>query len=44
MSGRHPHLNAFLMTAGHHDAAWRHPDSAPHRAADASANQECPAA
>jgi FMN-dependent oxidoreductase (nitrilotriacetate monooxygenase family) len=24
------------MTAGHHDAAWRHPDSAPHRATDPS--------
>jgi FMN-dependent oxidoreductase (nitrilotriacetate monooxygenase family) len=24
------------MTAGHHDAAWRHPASAPHRATDAS--------
>ena len=36
MSERHLHLNAFLMTAGHHDAAWRHPDSAPHRATDVS--------
>ena len=31
---RQLHLNAFLMTAGHHDAAWRHPASAPQRATD----------
>jgi hypothetical protein len=23
------HLNAFLMTAGHHEAAWRLPESDP---------------
>lgn len=33
---RQLHLNAFLMTAGHHDAAWRHPASAAHRATDAA--------
>lgn len=33
---RQLHLNAFLMTAGHHDAAWRHPASAAHRATDPS--------
>ena len=32
MSGapRELHLNAFLMEAGHHEAAWRLPDSNPH--------------
>ncbi|QGV82414.1 LLM class flavin-dependent oxidoreductase [Streptomyces ficellus] len=28
------HLNAFLMNAGHHDAAWRHPLSTPERVTD----------
>ncbi|MGP4003744.1 LLM class flavin-dependent oxidoreductase [Streptomyces sp. 8N706] len=28
------HLNAFLMNAGHHDAAWRHPRTRPERATD----------
>ncbi|TLS47582.1 LLM class flavin-dependent oxidoreductase [Streptomyces montanus] len=27
-------LNAFLMNAGHHDAAWRHPRTQPERATD----------
>ncbi|MFF8833309.1 LLM class flavin-dependent oxidoreductase [Streptomyces sp. NPDC015131] len=31
---RHLHLNAFLMNAGHHDAAWRHPLSTPERVTD----------
>jgi FMN-dependent oxidoreductase (nitrilotriacetate monooxygenase family) len=31
---RHLHLNAFLNTPGHHDGAWRHPDSAGHRLLD----------
>src|SRR4051794_1902846 len=26
---RHLHLNAFLMTVGHHEAAWRLPESDP---------------
>ena len=26
---RQPHLNAFLMGSGHHEAAWRLPDSDP---------------
>lgn len=26
---RRPHLNAFLMEAGHHEAAWRLPHSNP---------------
>jgi N-acetyl-S-(2-succino)cysteine monooxygenase len=26
------HLNAFLMANGHHEAAWRHPDTNPHQA------------
>ncbi|MET9652878.1 MULTISPECIES: LLM class flavin-dependent oxidoreductase [unclassified Streptomyces] len=28
---RRLHLNAFLMNAGHHDAAWRHPRTQPER-------------
>jgi len=31
---RRLHLNAFLMAPGHHDAAWRHPASQPHRVTD----------
>ncbi|RSS60340.1 LLM class flavin-dependent oxidoreductase [Streptomyces sp. WAC06614] len=34
------HLNAFLMNAGHHDAAWRHPSSSPERITDLSYFQE----
>ncbi|QES47692.1 LLM class flavin-dependent oxidoreductase [Streptomyces venezuelae] len=34
------HLNAFLMNAGHHDAAWRHPDSSPERVTDLAYFQE----
>jgi FMN-dependent oxidoreductase (nitrilotriacetate monooxygenase family) len=26
------HLNAFIMANGHHEAAWRHPDTDPHEA------------
>ena len=26
------HLNAFLMTTGHHEASWRLPESDPHAA------------
>jgi FMN-dependent oxidoreductase (nitrilotriacetate monooxygenase family) len=26
---KHLHLNAFIMANGHHEAAWRHPDTAP---------------
>ncbi|GAA1997486.1 LLM class flavin-dependent oxidoreductase [Catenulispora subtropica] len=37
---RRLHLNAFLMTPGHHDAAWRHPDSQPHRATDVTYFQQ----
>ena len=37
---RQLHLNAFLMTPGHHDAAWRHPLSQPHRATDISYFEE----
>ncbi|MFF5444211.1 LLM class flavin-dependent oxidoreductase [Streptomyces sp. NPDC012888] len=33
-------LNAFLMNAGHHDAAWRHPRSTPERITDLSYFQE----
>jgi FMN-dependent oxidoreductase (nitrilotriacetate monooxygenase family) len=28
--GRQLHLNAFLMSSGHHEAAWRLPESDPH--------------
>ncbi|MBD2870547.1 LLM class flavin-dependent oxidoreductase [Paenibacillus arenilitoris] len=28
------HLNLFLMSTGHHEASWRHPNSAPERAVD----------
>ncbi|MGW7489334.1 LLM class flavin-dependent oxidoreductase [Streptomyces sp. NPDC054786] len=31
---RRLHLNAFLMNAGHHDAAWRHPRPQPERVTD----------
>jgi FMN-dependent oxidoreductase (nitrilotriacetate monooxygenase family) len=31
---RHLHLNAFLHAPGHHDAAWRHPDSGGDRLLD----------
>jgi N-acetyl-S-(2-succino)cysteine monooxygenase len=34
------HLNAFLMNAGHHDAAWRHPHTQPERITDLSYFQE----
>ncbi|MFD0355193.1 LLM class flavin-dependent oxidoreductase [Streptomyces sp. NPDC127110] len=34
------HLNAFLMNAGHHDAAWRHPASSPERVTDVRYFQE----
>jgi FMN-dependent oxidoreductase (nitrilotriacetate monooxygenase family) len=29
---RQIHLNAFVMGNGHHEAAWRHPETDPHRA------------
>ncbi|MEW2081819.1 LLM class flavin-dependent oxidoreductase [Streptomyces sp. NPDC005283] len=34
------HLNAFLMNAGHHDAAWRHPRTQPDRITELSYFQE----
>jgi FMN-dependent oxidoreductase (nitrilotriacetate monooxygenase family) len=30
VAGRQLHLNAFLMSSGHHEAAWRLPESDPH--------------
>ncbi|MCX4585670.1 LLM class flavin-dependent oxidoreductase [Streptomyces sp. NBC_01481] len=39
-SPRQFHLNAFLMNAGHHDAAWRHPRTQPERITDISYFQE----
>ncbi|MFE2429225.1 LLM class flavin-dependent oxidoreductase [Streptomyces sp. NPDC059373] len=40
MTTREFHLNAFLMNAGHHDAAWRHPRTRPERATDLTYFQE----
>ncbi|MFJ6938723.1 LLM class flavin-dependent oxidoreductase [Streptomyces sp. NPDC101132] len=37
---RQLHLNAFLMNAGHHDAAWRHPRTQPERVTDLRYFQE----
>ena len=37
---RRLHLNAFLMAPGHHDAAWRHPASQPHRVTDVTYFQQ----
>ncbi|MFF9869481.1 NtaA/DmoA family FMN-dependent monooxygenase [Streptomyces sp. NPDC013953] len=37
---RRLHLNAFLMNAGHHDAAWRHPATTPERVTDLAYFQE----
>ncbi|GGU47802.1 LLM class flavin-dependent oxidoreductase [Streptomyces lavendofoliae] len=37
---RQLHLNAFLMNAGHHDAAWRHPSTSPERVTDPAYFQE----
>jgi FMN-dependent oxidoreductase (nitrilotriacetate monooxygenase family) len=34
MGGRQLHLNAFLMTTGHHEASWRLPESDPLAATD----------
>ncbi|OEJ23641.1 monooxygenase [Streptomyces agglomeratus] len=39
-SPRRLHLNAFLMNAGHHDAAWRHPRTQPERVTDLRYFQE----
>jgi FMN-dependent oxidoreductase (nitrilotriacetate monooxygenase family) len=38
--GRQLSLNAFIYPAGHHEAAWRHPESAPERIYDVSYYQE----
>lgn len=34
MGGRQLHLNAFLMSTGHHEASWRLPESNPFAATD----------
>src|SRR4051812_46774692 len=34
------HLNAFLMSVGHHEAAWRLPESDPHVDVDVRHYQE----
>ncbi|MFJ1701808.1 LLM class flavin-dependent oxidoreductase [Kitasatospora sp. NPDC088346] len=39
-SDRQLHFNLFLMGVGHHEAAWRHPRTDPHRAADVAHFQE----
>ena len=31
---RQMNLNVFLMNAGHHEAAWRHPETEPHHITD----------
>jgi FMN-dependent oxidoreductase (nitrilotriacetate monooxygenase family) len=36
MARRKLHLNAFLMSSGHHEAAWRLPESDPHANFDVS--------
>ena len=33
-------LNAFIYPTGHHEAAWRHPDTEPERIYDVSYYQE----
>ena len=33
-AGRHLHLNAFLMSTGHHEASWRLPESDPYAGTD----------
>ena len=38
--GRQLSLNAFIYPTGHHEAAWRHPDSAPERIYDVTYYQE----
>ncbi|WP_227983331.1 LLM class flavin-dependent oxidoreductase [Nocardia spumae] len=40
MSERQLHLNAFIYPAGHHEAAWRHPESRPDRIYDITYYQE----
>ncbi|MDL9936695.1 LLM class flavin-dependent oxidoreductase [Gordonia sp. ABSL1-1] len=37
---RQLHLNAFIYPAGHHEAAWRHPRTQPHRIFDADYFQQ----
>ncbi|HEY1177095.1 MAG TPA: LLM class flavin-dependent oxidoreductase, partial [Phytomonospora sp.] len=34
MSRKHLHLNAFLMSTGHHEASWRLPESDPYATTD----------
>jgi hypothetical protein len=33
-SKRQLHLNVFIMNAGHHEAAWHHPETEPHNITD----------
>lgn len=40
MSHRQLKLNLFIYPGGHHEAAWRHPDSAPDRVLDIGFYQE----
>jgi FMN-dependent oxidoreductase (nitrilotriacetate monooxygenase family) len=39
-SGRKLHLNAFIQGVGHHEAAWRHPETDPARLTDVRYFQE----
>ncbi|MEU7815634.1 hypothetical protein [Pseudonocardia sp. NPDC049154] len=40
MSARRMHLNAFLLSSGHHEASWRYPASTPERMFDAAFYQD----
>ncbi|GIG69445.1 LLM class flavin-dependent oxidoreductase [Phytomonospora endophytica] len=40
MSRKHLHLNAFLMSTGHHEASWRLPESDPYATTDVRHYQE----
>jgi len=40
MTRRHLHLNAFLMSTGHHEASWRLPESDPYATTDVRHYQE----
>ena len=40
MPPRQLHLNLFIMSVGHHEAAWRHPDARPERHTDIRYYQE----
>ncbi|XID91647.1 LLM class flavin-dependent oxidoreductase [Paenibacillaceae bacterium WGS1546] len=39
-SGRRLHLNLFILSTGHHEASWRHPDAFPERATSVAYYQQ----